>query len=86
MREGFCGKLPRTVPKRVWGRTEGAEGDCNPIRRTITPTNLVPLELPEVKPPNKEHTRAGLWPGHMCSRGLPCLAAVGKDALKSVET
>ena len=42
---------------RVRGRTEGAEGDCNPIGRTTISTNQTPtLELPESKPPIKEYT------------------------------
>jgi hypothetical protein len=27
---------PGDLYGRAWGRTEGAEGDCNPIRRTIS--------------------------------------------------
>jgi hypothetical protein len=42
---------------RVKGRTEGAEGDCNPIGRTTVSTNLDPSELPETKPkPKKDHS------------------------------
>jgi hypothetical protein len=35
---------------RVRGRSEGAEGDCNPIGRTTVPTNLDPSELPGTQP------------------------------------
>jgi len=35
-------------------RTEGAEGVCNPIGRTITATNQTPAEFPETKPPTNE--------------------------------
>ena len=40
---------------------ELGEGDCNPIGRTTVSTNLDPWELPETKPPTKEHTWAVLW-------------------------
>jgi hypothetical protein len=40
---------------RIRGRTEGAEGVCNPIGRTIS-TNQTPSELPRTKPPTKEYT------------------------------
>jgi hypothetical protein len=39
---------------RVRGRTEGAEGDCNPIGRTTMPTNIDPSELAETKETNKQ--------------------------------
>jgi hypothetical protein len=45
---------------RVRGRTEGAEGDGNPIGRTTVSTNPDSLELSETKPKTKEHTWAGL--------------------------
>ena len=44
------------------GEIEGAEGDGNPIGRPTVSTNLNPWELPETKPPTKEHTWAGPWP------------------------
>jgi len=47
---------------RVRERTEKAEGNCNLIRRTTLSTSQDPSELPETKPPTKEHTWAGLWP------------------------
>jgi hypothetical protein len=71
---------------KIRGRTEEAEGDGNPIGRTTVLTNLDPWELPETKPLTKEHTWAGPWHQHICSRGLPCLASVGKDSLNPVET
>ena len=45
---------------RVRGRTEGAEGDGNPIGRIVS-TNPDSWELQETKPPTKEHTWTGLW-------------------------
>jgi hypothetical protein len=51
---------------RVRGRIEETEGDGNPIGRSRVSTNPDPSELPETKPPTKEHTWAGLWPAaHM---------------------
>ena len=38
--------------------TEGAEEDCKPIGRTTVSTNPDPSDLPETKPPTKEHTWA----------------------------
>ena len=37
---------------------------------------------------NKQRTYLGrsVAPLHICSRGLPCLASVGEDALNPVET
>jgi hypothetical protein len=43
---------------RVRGGVEGAEGDGNPIGRPRLSTNLDPQELPETKPPTREHTWA----------------------------
>jgi hypothetical protein len=40
---------------RVRGRTEGAEGDGNPIGRPTVSTNLEPWDFPETEPPTKEH-------------------------------
>jgi hypothetical protein len=45
---------------RVKGSIEGAEGDVNPIGRPTVATNPDPSELPETKPPAKEHTCVGL--------------------------
>ena len=47
---------------RVMGRIEGTEEDGNTIGRPTVPTNLDPRELPETKPPTKEHTQAGPGP------------------------
>jgi hypothetical protein len=76
-------------------RTEGAEGDGNPIGRTTVSTNLDPWKLPKTKKKTKnnkkkttttkEHTWVGS-PWHMGSRGVPCLASVGEDVLNPVDT
>jgi hypothetical protein len=52
---------PRDSFGRARRRTEGAEGDCNPMRRTTISTNQTPSELPGTKPPTKEHTWAVPW-------------------------
>jgi len=44
----------------VRGRTEGAEGDGNPIGRT-TKQPIGSPELPETKPPTKEYTWRDPW-------------------------
>jgi hypothetical protein len=69
---------------RVRGSIEEAEGDGNSIGRTTVSTNLYGSELPENKLLTKE--LAGLWPQHMCSRGLSYLASVGEDESNPVET
>jgi hypothetical protein len=52
-----------TEVRDPYGRvTEGAEGNYNPIGTTTVSINLDPLEIPEAKPPTKEHTWAGPWP------------------------
>jgi hypothetical protein len=45
----------------IGGKTEGSEGDGNPIRRPAFSTNPDPWMLPESEPPTK-HTQAGLRP------------------------
>jgi hypothetical protein len=42
-------------------KTEGAEGVCNSIGRTIISTNQTPPELPRTKPPTKEYTWSLPW-------------------------
>jgi hypothetical protein len=54
-------KRPGT-PMEDLERTEEAEGDCNPIGRTTVSVNPDPSELPEVKPPTKEHAWPCPWP------------------------
>jgi hypothetical protein len=60
-------------------RTEGAEGVCNNINQPNPP------EFPGTKPPTKEYT----WrdPGYSCisSRGWPCQASMGGEALGFVK-
>ena len=51
---------------RIRRRIEGLLGDGNPIGRPTVSTNQDPWELPETKPPTKEHTWTGpRTPTHM---------------------
>ena len=74
---------------RVRERSEGNEGDGNPIGRPTVSTNLDSWELPETKPPTKSICRlvrrhsSPLW--HISSRGLPCLVSVGDDVPNPIE-
>jgi hypothetical protein len=47
---------------KVRGQIEEAEGYCNPVGRPKISTNQDLWELPETKPPTKEHTCADLCP------------------------
>lgn len=52
----------RDSDERVSVRIEVTEGDSNYIGRPTVTSNLDLWELPERKPPTKEHTEAGLRP------------------------
>jgi hypothetical protein len=69
----------------ITGRTEGSESDGNPNGITTASTNLDPSELPETKPPTKEHTWVSPWP-NTCSRGLSCLFSMGEVMSNPIET
>jgi hypothetical protein len=47
---------------QVKGRIGGTEEAGNPTGKPIVSTNLDPWELPEIEPPAKECTQAGLRP------------------------
>ena len=71
---------------RVRERSEGNEGDGNPIEILTLSTNLNPSELPETKLPTKENTQAGQRPlVYICSIGLPYLVSVRKAIPNPVE-
>ena len=70
----------------IKGRTEEAEGDCNPTGRPTVSTSLDAWKLLETELPAKEHAQTSERPWHLLSRGLPCLASVGKDELNPIET
>jgi len=66
-------------------RTEGAEGDCNPIERTATSINRTPQSFQGLN-----HQPKGIHglvhdSCSMCSRELPYLASVEGEALGPVE-
>jgi hypothetical protein len=65
---------------------EGAEGDGKPIERTNISNSTDLSELPETKPPTKEHTLSSPWPQYICSRGARSLASVGEGAPNTIET
>jgi hypothetical protein len=46
---------PEDPNRRVRGRKEGAEGDCNLLGGTTALTNQNPKELPGTKPPTKKY-------------------------------
>jgi hypothetical protein len=52
----------RDTYRRIRRRTEGAEGEGNPIKRPKVSTKLVPCELSKTKPPTKEHSQACVRP------------------------
>jgi hypothetical protein len=71
-------------------RTEGSEGVCNPIQRTTVPTNKT---YPPPPPPSSHglnrqaKSTHGMTHGfsHISSRGWPCQASVGGEALGPVK-
>jgi hypothetical protein len=56
---------------RARGRTEGAEGVCNPIGRTTISTNQTPQSSQRLSHQPKTIHRLVHGPLHICSRGLP---------------
>jgi hypothetical protein len=67
------------------GRTEGAEGVCNPIGRTTISTNQTPQSSHGLNHQPKS-TRGGTHGSRcICSRGLPYLVSMGGEALGPVE-
>jgi hypothetical protein len=72
---------------RIRGRIGGTEGDDNSIGTPTVSIDLKSWELPDTKPPTKEHTQAGPRPWYKWSRTLPCVASMEEDdALNPVET
>jgi hypothetical protein len=64
-------------------RTEGAEEVCNPIGRKTTSTNQTPQSSQGLNHQPKS-THGGIHGfSHICSRGWPCLASVGGEALSA---
>ena len=74
--------------EEVRERTEGAEGICNSIGKIIISTNQAPTpELPRTKLPTKGCTWSDPTHGSscICSRGWPCKASMGGEALGPVK-
>jgi hypothetical protein len=73
---------------RIGRRIKRTEGDDNPIGR---PTMSINLDLSSQSPQRLSHQPKNIYrlvkgSQHIHSRGLPCLASLGKDALNPVET
>ena len=70
--------------ERARGRTEGAEGGCNPIGRTISTNWTTPCSKRLNHQPKSIH--GGIHGSrYICSRGWPCSALVGGEALGPVQ-
>jgi hypothetical protein len=59
---------------------------ANLIGRTTISTNLEPAQFPGLSYQSESIHWLGHGPHCICSKGLHCLASVGKDALNPVET
>jgi len=70
---------------RVRGRTEGAEGNCNTMGRTTISTKQTPWNSQGLNQQPKSIRVLVHGSCYICSRGLPCLASVGGDALGPVD-
>jgi hypothetical protein len=69
----------------VKGRSEGAEGICNPIGRTTISTNQARQSLRRLNhQPKNPHGRTH-GSSCICSRGWPYLASVGEEAFGPVK-
>ena len=75
----------QVFPNRgVRGRTEEAEGVCNPIGRTIA-TNLTTQSSPGLNYQPKSTHGGSHGSSRICSRGWPYLASMGGETLGPVE-
>jgi hypothetical protein len=97
--ENFCqyltntGADPHSQPsdwardpnERVKGRTEGAEGNSNPIGRTTISTNLTTHSSQGQNHQPKSTHGVTHGSSYLCSRGLLYLASMGREALGPVE-
>jgi len=70
----------------VKGRTEGAEGVCNPIGRTTISTNQIPQSSQGLNHQLKNTHRGTHGSSCICSRGWHCLASKKGEALGPVNT
>lgn len=67
------------------GRNEQAEQNGNSIGTPTVSTNPDRSELPETKPPTKEHMCAAPWP-HSLTQQWPCLASMGEGVPNPAKT
>jgi hypothetical protein len=66
-------------------RTKRADGDCNPIGRTMVSTNLSTQSSQRLNPQPKS-THGGIYDSsYICNRGLSYLILMGGEALDTVE-
>jgi hypothetical protein len=65
-------------------RTGGTEGVCNPIRRTTISTNHTPQSSQGLNHQPRSTHGGTHGSSCICSRGFPCLASVGGQALGPV--
>jgi hypothetical protein len=72
---------PGDLNGRVRKKTEGAEGDCNPIGRTIISANLTPQSSQRLKHQPKSIRESVHGSFYICSRGMPYLASMGEEML-----
>ena len=72
----------QVFPNRgVRGRTEEAEGVCNPIGRTTISTNQTPQSSQGLNYQPKSTHGATNGSSCVCSRGLPYLSSIGEEPL-----
>jgi hypothetical protein len=60
-------------------RTKGLKGVCNPIQRTTMSTNQISQGLNHQ--PRRGHMEGTDGSNHVCSRGWPWMASMGREAL-----
>jgi hypothetical protein len=72
-------KKKKRKKERVSGRTEGAEGDCNLIRRTTISTNWTTQSSLGLNHQPKSINGGCHGSSFICRRGLPYLASMGGE-------
>jgi hypothetical protein len=78
------GAKPENPSERARGRTEGAEGNCNPIRRTVS-TNWNTQSSQGLNHQPKSVHGGGNGSSCIYSREWPYLASMGGEAFGPVE-
>ena len=72
------GLSPGTPLEELWGRTEGAEGDCNPTGRTIS-TNWTTQSSQGLNHQSKSIQGGTQDSSYICSRGWSYLTSMGGE-------